>query len=193
LYRTVTGATSGAQYWLVARFDYDGSEFPVPPISYTDPWTDKELVVGFSLISEGWGNPPDKLDGLVAMTGGMLVGFVGNTVHFSEVDRPHTWPAAYDQSLHYDIVGMAFWNRSLVALTKGYPSVGTGNAPLNFIFQQIQAAEPCIHRGSIVADLLGVFYASQNGLVLLNAKGVVNQTTQEIGEDIWARDYARGP
>lgn len=191
LYRTVTGATTGAQYWLVARFDYDGVAFPVPPASYTDPWTDPELVVGFSLISEGWGNPPTGLDGLVAMTGGMLVGFTGNTVHFSEVDRPHTWPAAYDQSLHYDLVGMAFWNRSLVALTKGYPSVGTGNAPLNFVFQQIQAAEPCIHRGSIVADLLGVFWASQNGLVLFNGKVVANQTTQEIGEDIWARDYAR--
>jgi hypothetical protein len=190
LYRTVTGAESGGQYFHLAIFDYDGVEHVPPPAVYHDIWADSTIVGNQTLQTEGWGNPPDNLDGLVTMTGGMMAGFIGNTVHFSEVNRPHTWPAAYDQSLHYDIVGMAYWNRSLVALTKGYPSVGTGNAPLNFIFQQIQVAEPCIWRGSIVADLLGVFYASQNGLVLLNAKGVVNQTTQVIGEDKWAREFA---
>jgi hypothetical protein len=190
LYRTITGVESGGEFFHLGIFDYDGVEHPPPPTVYHDVYADSTIIGNLTLPSEDWGNPPDKLDGLTALPGGMLVGFIGNTVHFSEVDRPHTWPAAYDQSLHYDIVGMAYWNRSLVVLTKGYPAVGAGNVPLNFIFQQIQAAEPCVHRGSIVADLLGVFYASQNGLIFLNQKGVVNQTSQTIGEDRWSRDFS---
>lgn len=188
LYRTITGAESGGEFFRVATFSYVGAG-PAPTVAYLDALPDNVAVSNPVLETEGWGNPPTNLDGLTALPGGMMVGFVGNTVHFSEVNRPHTWPAAYDLSLLYDIVGMTYWHQSLVVLTRGYPSVGTGLTPAAFTFQQIHASEPCISRASIVTDLSGVFYASNNGLVQLNHKGVVNHTDTMIGEDQWVNEF----
>src|SRR5262249_32128016 len=123
------------------------------------------------------------------MTTGMLIGFTGATVHFCEPDRPHTWPAGYDQTLFYQIVGLAIWQTSLVILTKGYPSIGTGSNPNAFSFQQVQAPEPCISRASIVTDLAGVYYASSNGLIMLNYFGMQNQTLSTIARQQWLTDF----
>jgi hypothetical protein len=190
LYRTVSGAQTGGQFFLVAQFNFSTS----PPTSpYTDTVSDVSITGGSGfppLETTSWGNPPDGLDGLTALPGGMLVGFVGNTVHFCEPNRPHTWPASYDQSLGYVIVGLAVWQQALVALTEGFPSTGSGNAPSNFIFTTVRAAEPCIARGSIVTDLSGVYYASQNGLIQLSGYGAQNQSLPLFTKNIWLTDYA---
>lgn len=186
LYRTITGTQTGAQFFQVAQFVYGTSS---PPAAYVDAVLDTVAVNNLTLISSGWGNPPDYLDGLIALPGGMLVGFTGNTVHFCEPNRPHTWPAQYDQSLQYQIVGFGVWQQSLVALTKGFPSTGSGNSPANYVFTQVRVPEPCIARGSIITDLMGVYYASQNGLVMLNYFGMQNQTLPTVTKNIWLTEY----
>lgn len=187
LYRTVSGANTGGQFFLVAQFNYGTG---APPASYVDPVEDIQAVSdGITLPSSGWANPPDNLDGLTALPGGMLVGFTDNTIHFCEPNRPHTWPPAYDQSLQYKIVGLGVWQQSLVVLTTGYPSTGSGNSPANYVFTQVRVPEPCIARGSIITDLMGVYYASQNGLVMLNYYGMQNQTLSAVTKNIWLNEY----
>lgn len=186
LYRTVTGTETGAQYFRVHQFVYGSSS---PPAAYHDTTLDLTVVNNTTLISSGWGNPPDGLDGLTGLAGGMLVGFTGNTVHFCEPNRPHAWPASYDQSVHYEIVGLGVWQQSLVVLTKGFPSTGSGNLPSNFTLTTVRVPEPCISRGSIITDLMGVYYASQNGLVMLNYYGMQNQTLQTMTKNIWIDEY----
>lgn len=182
LYRTITGQTTGANFYYVSDVAFGLGTF-------TDTTSDATIVNNTVLESTSWLSPPDELDGLTAMQGGMLVGFTGNTIHFSEVNRPHAWPAGYDQSLQYEIIGLAVWQQALIALTKGYPSTGQGGSPANFTFSQVQVAEPCIARGSIVADLTGVTYASQNGLVSLNYSGMTNLTQNLFSKNIWINDY----
>jgi hypothetical protein len=184
LYRTLTGTTTGAQFYQVTTLT-----FPVSSSTYTDTTIDTAIVNNLTLISTSFANPVPKLDGLITMTGGMLIGFTGNTIHFCEPDRPHAWPAAYDQSLQYDIVGLAIWQQALVVLTKGFPFQGSGSSPSNFLFTMWRVPEPCIARGSIITDLLGVYYASQNGLVMLNYFGMQNQTLQNMTKNIWLTDY----
>lgn len=186
LYRTVTGQSTGAQFFQVDEFS-----FP-PPDPYTDTTSDTLIVAAQTLDTAEWGNPPDFLDGLVALPGGMLAGFRLNTVHFSEPNRPHAWPAAYDISVQYDIVGMGVWQQSLVVLTKGTPFVGSGTTPLNFTVQQVRAAEPCLSRGSIVVDLTGVYYSSQNGLVRLSGYGITPLAYKFMSEKQWLVDYKGG-
>lgn len=189
LYRTLTGTTSGGAFFLLATFDYDGVANPVPPITYHDTTPDEDIVSNQILESDTWGNPPNYLDGLMVLPGGMMVGFTGNTVHFTVPNRPHAWPAAYDISVHYDIVGMAWWRQSLVVVTKGYPSMGTGTTPATFTFTQIHAAAPCISRGSIVSDLSGVYYATNNGLVQLTQGQVQNITSLIFDPTDWLYNY----
>jgi hypothetical protein len=187
LYRTVTGTTSGGQFFQVAEFVY-GVSSPTDP--YSDTSLDTTVVAAdLPLLSTGWGNPPDNLDGLTALPGGMVVGFVGNTVYFCEPDRPHAWPAEYAQSLHYNIVGFGVWQQSLVVLTTGFPSTGQGLKPSSFVFTTVRVPEPCISRGSIITDLMGVYYASQNGLVMLNYFGMQNQTLSLVTKNTWLTEY----
>lgn len=185
LYRTSTGTQTGAEFYLVTNFTFVGGV----PASYTDAIPDTTIVNNIQLYSTDFGNPPAGLDGLVAFPGGMLVAFTGNTVHFCEPDRPHAWPAAYDQSLQYNIVGFGVWQQSLVVLTEGFPSSGQGNSPSNFVFSPVNVPEPCISRGSIITDLMGVYYASQNGLVMLNYFGMQNQTLTTVTKNIWLTAY----
>ena len=190
LYRTITSASSGAQFYRVAEFNFTTN--PPPVGGYIDASLDTDVVANLPLATSLWNPPLTGLDGLILMPGGFLVGFTGNTLHFSEVDYPHTWPAEYDLSCQYDIVGLALWQQSLVVLTKGYPQTGTGTAPSNFTLSAINVPEPCISRGSVVTDLLGVYYASQNGLVMLNYYGMTNQTLTMVTKNQWLTTYNAG-
>jgi hypothetical protein len=182
LYRTITGASTGAQFYFVVDLPFGSS-------TYVDTIPDVNIVGNNLLESTVWLPPVDGLDGLIALPGGMLVGFTGNTVHFCEPNRPHAWPAGYDQSLLYQIVALAVWQQQLVVLTHGFPSTGSGSSPAQFFFAQVQAPEPCIARGSVVTDLAGVYYASENGLVALNYYGMQNQSLSNFTKNIWLRDY----
>jgi len=182
LYRTVTGLQTGASFYMV-------TEFLAPPDPYVDVSTDLQIIDNTTLISTSWANPPDGLDGLVSLPGGMMVGFTGATIHFCEPYRPHAWPAIYDQSVLYDIVALTAWNQSLAILTAGFISAGTGNSPANYIVNQTQVAEPCISRGSVVTDLTGVIYSSQNGLVKTNYFQADIITLDMMSKDMWLTSY----
>lgn len=186
LYRTTTGSTTGADFYLIYSFVYGVND---PPAQWTDTVADTTAIGNQTLQSASWANPLDGLDGLTQMPGGMLVGFTGNTVHFCEPDRPHAWPASYDLSLQYEIVGLGVWQGSLVVMTKGFPSTGQGTTPASFVFTPVNVPEPCVSRGSIITDLLGVYYASQNGLVMLNYYGMQNQTQATITKNIWQTTF----
>lgn len=186
LYRTSTGTATGAQFYQVANFVF-GVNSPTSP--YVDAVADTTAVNNLPLISSTWANPPTGLDGLTSLPGGMLVGFTDNTVHFCEPNRPHTWPATYDQSVQYPIVALAVWQQSLMVLTSGFPSTGSGNSPSNFTFNTVRVPEPCLSRGSVITDLMGTYYASQNGLVTLNYFGMQNQTLTTVTKNIWLNKY----
>lgn len=184
LYRTVTGLQTGASFYMVHEWAWG-----FVPSPYVDTTTDLEIIDNPTLASTSWANPPDYLDGLVSLPGGMMVGFTGTTIHFCEPYRPHTWPAVYDQSVLYDIVALTTWNQSLAILTAGFLSAGTGNSPANYIINQTQVAEPCISRGSVVTDLQGVIYSSQNGLVKTNYTQADIVSLDMMSKDMWLTSY----
>lgn len=183
IYRTITSAASGSQFYFVY-----GQNFPFGG-SYDDSIPDSITVMNEVLETTGYQNPPDYLDGLVSIPGEFLAGFTGNTVHFSEPDRPYTWPDVYDQSANYQIVELAVWQQFLMVFTQGYPSVGSGNSPSNILLTQAQVPEPCISRGSVVVDLSGVFYASQNGLIQTTGYGMQNLTAPIVEKNEWLLRY----
>lgn len=182
LYRTVTGSTTGANFFMVA-------DIPFGTTTYTDTNPDTNIVNNNTLVTASFYPPVANLDGLTLFPGGMLIGFSGNTVHFCEPNLPHAWPIGYDTSLYYDIMGLAIWQSTLVVLTKGYPANGSGTTPSSFYFSQVNVPEPCLTRGSIITDLAGVYYASQNGLVMLNYFGMQNQTLSNMTKNIWLEEY----
>lgn len=161
IYRTVAGATTDT-YQFVAYI-------PLATTSYVDSLTVAQL--GGVLPTIGWLPPPAGLLGITSISNGCLVGFVGNTLCYSQPFYPHAWPVAYQLSFPYPIVGIAGTESSVVVMTTKFPYIISGTTPGAMSSQQQPVAEPCISKASITSDQNGVMYASPNGMVSVGSAG----------------------
>lgn len=180
LYRTITSSAGTATYYLVAELPAD-----TDPQVYNDTALDTALASEPILESTAWTGPPD-LDGIITMPNGIVAGFMGNELWFSEAYRPHAWPAAYSLSLEHEIVGLGVVNQTLVVCTKGNPVTASGVNPASITTLKLPPFEPCLSKGSIVSAEEGVYYVSPNGLILVNTGVAANTTKQYISRDLWS-------
>lgn len=178
IYRTITSSAGDASFFLVAEQD-------ISDTTYSDTLSDTTVSANSLLQSTNWSEPPSDLKGWVAGANGMIVGFRGNELWFCEPYRPHAWPSAYTLAVEYPIVGLAAAGQSVVVCTEGYPMVLTGTHPASATLSRLSAFEPCLSRGSILSAPEGVYYASQNGLVLVANGAATNITRELVTRDEW--------
>jgi hypothetical protein len=178
IYRTITSTNGVATYFYVGQV-------PISQLTFTDGWGDDIVSGNNQLQSTDWGSPPTTLKGMVSMPNGIILGWDGTDVLFCEPYRPHAWPSAYGLTTDYNVVGAGVYGQSGVLCTESVPHVVTGNHPAVMTMQKINVVEPCLSQGSIVAGTQGVYYASPNGLALVNPAGVSLITKQIIGTRIW--------
>jgi hypothetical protein len=99
IYRTVTSAAGVTTFFQVTTLT-------VGTTVYADNLSDSTVSANPIIESTLWAPPPAGLQGIVAMPNGIFVGWVGNTLYFSENYRPHAWPAEYALSVQFPIVGL---------------------------------------------------------------------------------------
>lgn len=179
LYRTVTAQTGATTYYFVVELD-------ITVDVYTDIITDDVVVTNNQLISQLWTPPPETLQGLVVLPNGILAGWKGNELWFSEPYRPHAWPPSYVLTTEYPIVGLGVSGNSVIAGTNGAPYVASGVSPGVMTATKIENSEPCHSRNSIIGNNDGVYYASPNGLILVTQYGEVRNATERwITREKW--------
>lgn len=178
LYRTITSASGVATFYQVA-------EFPVSQTLYLDTKTDTELTSGTQLQSTSWGPPPAGLKGWIAMPNGIIAAWKDNELWFCEPYRPHAWPAEYQVSVDFPIVGCGVMGQTLIIATTGNPWAASGVRPASVSLVKINTFEPCLSAGSIVSTPEAVMYASPNGLVGAVPGQVGNTTAELIGTAEW--------
>ena len=179
LYRTVTDSSGSASYYQT------GDDIPITggPVTIIDTNLDTTVIANKQLDTLGYTPPPKDLQGVVMMANGIAAGFTNDRdIWFSAAYLPHAWPASYALNVDYPIVGLVAVGTSLIIMTEGSPYVATGVSPSTMTMAKIAANEPCIGRGSIVASGEGGYYASPNGVQLLNPGGVISNITQQIYE-----------
>ena len=177
IYRTVTGGTS-SNFYFVAEIDFGTS-------SYNDAVASSTVAAANLLESTSWVEPPSDLQGFVVMPNGYLVGWKGRRLVFSEAYRPHAWPAEYELSTEYPIVGLVVWGSTIVIGTKSQPYFGQGVTPAAFTLQKLDAVEPCLSRHGMVATTAGAYYPSINGLILANSSGARVITQDILTKEEW--------
>ena len=178
IYRTVTSSAGIATYYFV-------TVLTLPTVAYADTLADSVVVANNQLQSTGYTPPPADLQGLVAMPNGMFVGWRGNELWFSEPYKPHAWPVAYTNAVDYDIVGLGVLGQTCVVCTTSSPYAATGVNPSSISLSKMATIEPCVARLSIVSTKRGVYYASPNGIVLVNPGGAEVVTRDLISKDHW--------
>ena len=185
IYRTVTG-TRSVDYRFVDEVD-------PPAATYNDDGAVTSLDVvslNESLATNGWTPPPAGLQGIVNMPNGIMCGFVGRDLYFSEPYRPHTFPLSYSVSVDSDIVGLGVYQSGVVVCTTANPYVATGVHPASISLTRIDDVEPCVSFRSIVNGMNGVTFASANGMVVVNQSGAYNATQPLITRNEWRKEYS---
>ena len=178
IYRSATGSQS-------TKFQLVNTEGDVAIATTTYSDTKLTAVLGETLSTTGWIAPPDTLIGLTAMANGILAGFTGNTLCFSEPYAPHAWPARYQQSTDAPIVGIAAFDQSLFVGTTQGIYIFTGADPANMTSDKLAVKQSCVSKRSIVPLMSGVMFAAPDGLMRVSAAGIENVTDGIMTRETW--------
>ena len=166
--------TTAARYWG------DGGVY-----TFLDDFDSRDLFD--ILATDNYDAPPEDLQGLTAVQNNILVGFVGNTLYFSEPGAPHAWPAAYAVNLEYNVVGIAAISGSALVTTDSYPYIVSGSDPANGMSTaRIDANFPCLNKNSIVTMGYGIVYSTHDGLAVYSPSSSASIITKLLyNNDTW--------
>jgi len=179
------------------RTDSTGTYRRVTEVAFTEAnfADDKnESQLGEEIPSSSWEAPPDDvsadhpdgaMQGLVAMPNGILAGFSGQTVCFSEAFLPHAWPKAYQLTVKSDVVAIAPLTSGLLVLTTEKPAIIQGLDPASMSMMEIDSTLSCVSKRSVVDMGEYVMYASPDGLVMGGEQGLQLATDQVLTRDQW--------
>lgn len=178
LYRSATGTTQSA-------FRLQG-EYPISEKFITDDKLDEHLNEPCPTF--GWLEPPAGLKGLVGMPNGMMLGYVGRTLHACEPYHSYAYPAKYDKPLAHDITGLVAFGQSAFVGTTGRPYIVSGSDAASLSEQLISSGMPCMSARSMVAIGNAVLYAAPDGLALYENGSVSIVTSSVFDRAAW-REY----
>ena len=175
LYRSATGS-SGSNFMFVTQLDFTA-------VVFHDTTLDANL--GSALVTSDWTPPPANLVGLTMLPGGVLAGFVNNTLWFSEPGYPDSWPVKYQQVTDYPIVGLGVYANTLVVTTTGQPYLAQGIDPASMSLTKLDCNQACVAKRSIVDMGDSIVYASPTGLVRVSAQGATLLTAAMFTHAAW--------
>jgi hypothetical protein len=130
-------------------------------------------------------HPDGPLLGLVSMPNGILAGFSGQTVSFSEAFQPHAFPSGYRLTMKSDVVAIAPLNTGLLVLTKEKPAIVQGLDPEAMTMTEVDSTLSCVAKRSVVDMGEYVIYASPDGLVRAADNGLSLITENILTRDQW--------
>ena len=188
IYRSNTGADTTAYQFV--------DEVAFATTSYVDNTPASELAE--VLPSDTWVGPPDDntslypdgpLQGLIPVANGILAGFTGNRLCFSEPYLPHAWPVEYRKTLEDNIVGIAATANGVVVVTVGTPYFVTGIDPSSMSALKVPLAQACINARSVVDMGEYALYAGPDGLCKIGANEAVVVTEGAITPAQWIANF----
>ena len=169
--------TTAARYWG------DGGNY-----DFLDDFDSRSLLD--ILESDEYDPPPADLQGLTSIQNNILVGFVGNTLFFSEPNTPSAWPTRYATPVGDDIVALAAIAGSLLVLTKSYPYIVSVTDPASGVsVSRIDALYPCLSAKSAVTMGYGIVWSTNDGLAVYSpSSGAALVTKLLYNNDTWTVD-----
>ena len=155
--------------------------------AYTDSSPDTALAE--EVPSTDWDEPPADLQGLIHAGNGIIAGFSGKTLYFSERYLPHAWPEQYQLTTNFNIVALANLPDGILVLTEGKPSIATGNDPAGMTLAELDFPQSCLSARGVVEMGSSVIYPSPDGMIELSSSGGRNLTEMVFSRDQWS-EYA---
>ena len=133
--------------------------------------------------------PDGPMKGLISLPGGVLAGFTGKRLCFSEPFLPYAWPASNRITIEEDIVGIAVTSNGVIVGTKSTPYLVTGAEPRSMAAIRIESGEACLNKNSMVDMGDSVLYAGPDGLVMIQGTNATVATEALITPTQWQANY----
>lgn len=168
--------TDNGSYWMVKE------NIAVATTSTTVAGT---TANGVLMTCANYHQPPADMTGLIPLPNGMMAGFTGNEICFSEPWYPHAWPSGYRQTSNYPIVGIGSTGTSVVVGTTGTPYVISGSSPDSMSMEQIDNIWPCLSKRGMASGDGGVMYPTVSGLAFFGAGGATLLTKSLYTQKEW--------
>jgi len=150
---------------------------------WVDALADEDL--GDPIETTLWDAPPDDLQGLAGLPNGVLAGFAGNQVLFSETDVPYAWPVAYRYTVAAPVVALAVVDGGVLVLTEGRPYLCRGFDPAAAVPELIRERAACVSARSVV-DMGGwAMWASPDGLMSTRSGAPALETAGLLTREQW--------
>lgn len=181
VYRSIIG-TASASLRFVGDFSYGR-----PVIRDNAP----NAIVALNSPLTSFGNEPPVrgLRGAKAHPSGSLVAFHGRTVYFSRPNLPHAWPSEFALTVPDEIVGIEVVGQNVMVLTFGAPAMIYGTNPATMRLTLTSFPSPAVSAASIIAMPEGIYYASEDGIMLLTPNGVSNMTEPLMTRKEWQDEF----
>jgi hypothetical protein len=160
LYRSA-GGTSGSDFFFVDEISAGGD------LVFNDIKSDAELNEKLPV----YGEVPTGISGIASMSGGFIAAYKGKDIYFSEPYKPYIFPYEYNQSVPFDIVGLAVKGNYLYVMTEGALTAFVGDTPANILPLSMNFNVPCISKKSIAHIRGDIIYAGTTGLVIISNNG----------------------
>ncbi len=171
LYRAAT-SDSGTQLQFV-------DEISIGTTTYTDTKTDAQL--GEVLESDLYELPPVDGFSILSLPNGVTVMASKNQVCPSVQNRPHAYPLIYRLTTAYRIVALGNIDTNIIVATEGGIQIVSGTDPSRLSMSDPLLPQGCVSKRSLSSLRgFGVMYASQNGLIGVNAVGGASVVTEEV-------------
>jgi len=175
--------STASGYSLVTNADGTAYEVSAGTTTMTD---DTTKSLGEPLPEYDRLMPPADLEQIIALPNGMLAGFHGSEVCFSEPYAFYAWPAEYRYGLDYEVRGLGVVSNTVIAATEGAPYAFVGSAPESMTQSALGSSYPCVNGRTVTAVDTGVLYASNVGLVFATPSAVRLLTRDLIDAENWS-------
>ena len=175
--------TPNTEAFLVDEYPHQpGGDYTV-----VDSVSDEEL----GPVALSWKNyaPPEKLQGLISLPDGVLVGFEGKNLWFSQPWDYHAWNCYLN--LDDCIKKIIYCEGQIYAMTDGHPYVIGAQSP----DKDCRCCRPvarsplsfpilCPESATKIAN--GVMWASHDGMIIMRGASAAVSTDRYIDRDTWA-------
>lgn len=184
IYRSNSGTASTAFQYL--------ADVAMGTAQFLD--TVSSSALGEVIPSTLWDAPPDddagrypsgQMLGLKALANGVMVGFSGNTLVYSEPYLPHAWANSYP--INNTIVSLSVTSQGVLVGTTGKPVLAVGLDPRAISLQELDEDRACVSKRSMVDMGEFAIYASQDGLIGFENGSLSLLTSALFTREQWQR------
>lgn len=181
--KALTATTAGTLYWDTAEPEVVSSRFYTSS-TFVDDFNVAGLSLGLDSIDADMPDP--EMQGIITAQNNMMVGFVGNQVCFSDINRPWSWPIKYRMTLEYPIVALAAVGGQIAAMTTKFVYRISGSSPSSMSSDRADAPFPCLSKRGVLNVGYGVVFPSFGGLAVFQSGGGLAFVTKVIHDwDTW--------